>query len=318
MKKLDKIKLVDMIATELQKEMTFAEIDSYFEAYNIPTDHEPSFNSKRVYVKEVLPQITDEIILEIADELKLKHSYGKSKITPVDKRPVTQEESALWKTGHFKLFLSHLAAFKVKTSHLKIELEKYGISSFVAHEDIEPGTEWQIEIEKGLFSMDALCAILMPGFKDSQWTDQEIGFALGRDLLVIPVRKDLDPYGFIGKYQGIQSKGKNIGEVAKAIFTIISTNDKTKTNYINIITELFLLSNSKIEISNRLNAIKAIKGFPKEKVTQIRERVVENKSFKNASILVDLKEFFEFHGVDEIILQDFNLTSTVDYDDLPF
>jgi hypothetical protein len=318
MKKLDKIKLVDMIATELQKQMTFAEIDSYFEAYKIPTDHFQSFYSKKVYVKEVLPKINDETILEIADELKLEHSYGKMETDSIEKKPVIKVDSTLWKTGHFKLFLSHLADFKVQTSHLKIELEKYGISSFVAHEDIEPGTEWQIEIEKGLFSMDALCAILMPGFKESLWTDQEIGFALGRDLLVIPVRKDLDPYGFIGKYQGIQSKGKKIGEVAKAIFSIVSTNDKTKKNYINIITELFLLSNGKVEISNRLNAIRAIKEFPKERVVQIRERVVENESFKNVSILNDLKEFFEFHGFDGINIDDFNISNTVDYDDLPF
>ncbi|MBL4663272.1 MAG: hypothetical protein JKY22_06905 [Flavobacteriaceae bacterium] len=71
------MKLIDMIASELQEQMTFSEIDSYFETYKIPTDHTPSYYSKKVYVKEVLPKIPDTIILEIAEELELKHSYGK-------------------------------------------------------------------------------------------------------------------------------------------------------------------------------------------------------------------------------------------------
>ena len=60
MKALDKIKLIDDIGRELQSRMTFSEIDSYFEAYGIPTDHQPSFNSKYVYVKEVLPKIVEQ------------------------------------------------------------------------------------------------------------------------------------------------------------------------------------------------------------------------------------------------------------------
>jgi hypothetical protein len=116
MKKLNKIKLIDMIASELQEQMTFSEIDSYFEAYSIPTDHEPSYNSKKVYVKEVLPRIDDAIILEIADELKLKHSYGEHKILEFKQ----QKESNLWIAGYFRLFMSHLASFKVTISQIKL------------------------------------------------------------------------------------------------------------------------------------------------------------------------------------------------------
>jgi hypothetical protein len=51
-------------------------------------------------------------------------------------------------------------------------LRSFGVSAFVAHENIEP-TKWQDEIEKALLSMNALAAILMPGFHESKWTDQE-------------------------------------------------------------------------------------------------------------------------------------------------
>jgi hypothetical protein len=315
MKNLDKIKLIDMIASELQEQMTFSEIDSYFETYKIPTDHTPSYNSKKVYVKEVLPQVLDEIILEIAEELELKHSYGK---VVTKEKIIIRENSSLWKSGHYKLFLSHLASFKVTISQLKNELEKYGISSFVAHEDIEPAKEWQVEIEKGLFSMDALCAILMPGFNDSKWTDQEIGFALGRELLIIPVRKDLDPYGFIGKYQGIQAKGKNIGQVAEAIFNIISTHDKTKSIYISNIVDLLLLSNDVTEIKNRINSINKINNFPVEKAKQIHERITENKNFNKLEALKLINAFFMKNGLEKISKSNFDHNDSQVYDDLPF
>lgn len=315
MKNLDKIKLIDMIASELQNQMTFSEIDSYFETYKIPTDHTPSYHSKKVYVKEILPTIEDEIVLQIAEELKLEHSYGKVKNI---EKTVIRENSSLWKAGHYRLFLSHLASFKVKISQLKNELEKYGISSFVAHEDIEPAKEWQVEIEKGLFSMDALCAILMPGFKDSQWTDQEVGVALGRELLVIPVRRDLDPYGFIGKYQGIQAKGKNIGEVAEAIFLIIATHEKTKNIYISNIVDLLLLSNDTSEIKNRINSINKIKDFPVEKAKQIHERIIENKNFNKQEPLRLINLFFSENGLEKISKTNFEPSHSQEFEDLPF
>lgn len=73
------------------------------------------------------------------------------------------------------------------------------MSSFVAYTDIKPTKEWQGEIENALHSMDALAAILMPGFKDSDWTDQEVGVAIGRGVPIIPIMRGLTPYGFIGK-----------------------------------------------------------------------------------------------------------------------
>jgi hypothetical protein len=111
----------------------------------------------------------------------------------------------IWKNPkNFRLFLSHLSEFKKETSVLKQNLEKYNISSFIAHEDITATKEWQDEIENALFSADALLAIMTDKFHASKWTDQEIGIAIGRGIPVISVRLGTDPYGFIGKYQAIK------------------------------------------------------------------------------------------------------------------
>ena len=71
------------------------------------------------------------------------------------------------------------------------------------HEDIEPTQDWQKEIERALFSMDALVALLSPDFHDSNSTDQEVGVAMGQGVPLIAVRLGLDPYGLMGKGQGL-------------------------------------------------------------------------------------------------------------------
>jgi hypothetical protein len=38
----------------------------------------------------------------------------------------------------------------------------------------------------------------------------------------------MDPYGFIGKYQGMQGDGKTIRQVAERVFRILSNHPKTK------------------------------------------------------------------------------------------
>lgn len=312
MKPLEKIKLIDDIGRELQSRMTFSEIDSYFETYGIPTDHEPSYNSKYVYVKETLPKISDKIILEIASELEIKHNVESNS------KNVKENEATFWKPGHFRLFVSHIASFKKIASVLKKDLEKYGINAFIAHVDIEPTKEWQTEIEKGLFSMDALCALLMPGFKESNWTDQEVGVAVGRDVLIIPIRKNMDPYGFIGKYQGLQAVGKNVGEVANGIFRIIATNKKTKSKYLNTLIELLLLSNSVNQGVDLFSSLNSIEEIPKEKVEYLKERIIENQNLRNTKILTLFNELAKPYGLSTLYLKDFDKRKQDEYDDLPF
>lgn len=193
MNAFERLELVDRIGRELQSIMSYAEIKTYLKVHGVDTAKATSnVNSKWVYSKDLLSGEAEDIILRIADELKVPHNH-------VVMEPGKVLEANFWEPFHLKLFLSHLSVFKVTTRELQKALCKFGISAFVAHVDIEPTREWQNEIEAGLYSMDALAAILMPGFKESDWTDQEIGVAIGRGVLVIPLIRGLTPYGFISK-----------------------------------------------------------------------------------------------------------------------
>ena len=123
----------------------------------------------------------------------------------------------IWDPGHLRLFLSHKSQHKEQIGSLKKQLAAFGISCFVAHEDIEPTKQWQSEIEKALFSMHALVPFLTDDFHNSHWTDQENGVAIGRGIPVIPIRLGTDPYGFIGKYQAVQGKEKKPSALASEL-----------------------------------------------------------------------------------------------------
>jgi TIR domain len=118
----------------------------------------------------------------------------------------------------FRLFLSHKAEVKKETTGLKERLETFGLSCFVAHVDIHPTKEWQNEIESALSSMDGFVALLTDKFHESDWTDQEVGFALARRVPIIAVRLGRDPYGFIGRFQGLSATWDNCAlEIAKLL-----------------------------------------------------------------------------------------------------
>lgn len=134
--------------------------------------------------------------------------------------PSELEVRRLWIPGRFRFFLSHVSTHKVMAAALKNALGLRGVHVFVAHEDIEPSLEWQSEIELALRSMHALGALLTPEFHASKWTDHELGWALGRGVLVVPLRLGVDPYGLIGKIQGLPG---NLGEPRKLAARIAET-----------------------------------------------------------------------------------------------
>ncbi|MFN0140616.1 MAG: toll/interleukin-1 receptor domain-containing protein [Pyrinomonadaceae bacterium] len=114
-------------------------------------------------------------------------------------------EHRIWEKDCFRLFLSHKSASKTETYKLKEELRELGITCFVAHADIHPTKEWVNEILNALTTMDGFAALMTDDFHDSDWTDQEVGFALARNIPTIAVMLGKEPYGFLGRFQGLRS-----------------------------------------------------------------------------------------------------------------
>lgn len=121
------------------------------------------------------------------------------------RRPPDADDLAIWKPGLVRLFISHRDQHKAAANTLSLALEKYGVSCFVAHDNIEANAEWREEILKGLDTMELMLVFLTNDFQESVWTNQEVGFALGKDIPVISLKlEQTDPPGFISNKQAMR------------------------------------------------------------------------------------------------------------------
>lgn len=174
------------------------------------------YESSAVQVIDEIFKLDSSTIDEVIDHFDIDLWYS-NKEPEKHKRIFTStpaRNADFWRDGFLKVFISHLSSNRLRMSALKSNLANWGVSAFVAHEDIEASREWREEVEAGLETMEILIAVVEPGFKESDWCAQEVGYALGRRVDIIPLRAGLDPFGFFGKYQGIQIKGKNPKDVA--------------------------------------------------------------------------------------------------------
>ena len=214
--------LLEKIGSTLQSKYTFAELHDYFAALKIAVPVElpgQTFGSKRVFSKEALKTTPDDALLQIAEELGINvhPAQGATRVPPRN-----------WKdTTRFRIFISHITKDKDKATRLKECLEPYAMSGFVAHEDIHPTLEWQLEVERALYVMDAFIAIHTKGFSASFWTQQEIGFAVGRGVKIISFKMGEDPTGFISKRQALPHRRRLAEEIAKEIDGLLTADPLT-------------------------------------------------------------------------------------------
>ena len=215
-----RLNLIDRIGRTLQSRYGFADIDLYLAEFKIAPPKDATRGSKWVYTKEALREVSLDTIIKIAEDLGLEQEIRVAHGASTGPRN--------WQgTTKFRLFISHIAKDKDKATRLKDCLIPYGISGFVAHEDIHPTLEWQSEIERALFNMDAFLAIHTVGFKESFWTQQEIGFAVGRGVKIISFKMGEDPTGFISKNQALPRRNRTAEHIAREVDLILSSDQLT-------------------------------------------------------------------------------------------
>ncbi len=118
-----------------------------------------------------------------------------------------------------RVFLSYSSHDRNLAGTVKKVLEdRYGLSVFLAHEDIEPSVEWQQRILAELASVDVFVPILTENFARSNWTDQETGVAVGRSCIIVPLNAGVAPYGFIARFQAYDLTEANVAQVCEALF----------------------------------------------------------------------------------------------------
>jgi TIR domain len=253
----------------------------------------PLFASVESKLQEVEKGICSKVTT-ICRDLSNDH-IGSVTITPLTSKsasigprpkPADAEVRHIWEDGVFRLFLSHVSAHKVAVAKLKSELQVRGISAFVAHEDITPSHEWQSEIELALRSMHALAALLTPDFHPSNWTDQEVGFALGKGVLVVPVRLGCDPYGFIGKVQGLSGSLDQPVRLASLLSAILLNHQLTHRYMRKGLVSAFAAAASYANAISLSKVISTVKDFAEDEKALIQSACKENDQVFDATGVV--------------------------------
>lgn len=134
--------------------------------------------------------------------------------------PNESEVIHIWEPDKIRFFISHRDVHKAGAKQLGEELKKYGISSFVAHDSIQAMSTWKHEIMKALQTMDACLCYITKDFYDSEWTNQEIGFALARGIPIYLYSVDkTDPKGFKLDTQAIKTGVLDLVDCIKRDFS---------------------------------------------------------------------------------------------------
>jgi hypothetical protein len=167
-----------------------------------------------------------------------------------DARPTPQHEADHpWGIQPVRVFLSHKYEDRLFAGSVKKILgDYYGIDAFVAHDDIEPSKRWRDVIKAGLATCDLLIAVLHPQFHTSQWCDQEVGWALGRNIPVAAVRWDTATRtqdGFLEEHQDITlgaTHGSGEWFLAQQIFQLALNDSRTHEKGLRALAEAFVNS----------------------------------------------------------------------------
>ena len=278
-------------------------IDSYEVVVDVPIGNYAQLkkNSEIASVTKSISEALSAVFIgeESIDVLGVALRPSASAIELKSDAPIVSNAS-FWTPGHFRVFISHVTKEKGRASRLKEALAGYGMSCFVSEEDISATSSWHDEISKALKTMDCLIAIISEGFIVSRWCDQEVGFGLGRDVLCIPIKSNVPPYGLFGKYQALPAMERKMREVAEDIFKIVSTNEKTKSIYQKNLADLFLTSKTQKIALDRLTLLEKIPNLEKDVVSGVRLHFAECALSRNKDAVARVNTLLRNNGLEEL------------------
>lgn len=246
--KSQRIKAIKQISAHLGME-NYTTIDLTLKTFSLPISNEWSGDVES-YVVDKIQGATDKQLVELAEHLGIDE-FSDKVTGPVN-------EPTCWQEGKLRVFISHMTAHKKEASDLKDSLATFGMSGFVAHADIEPTTEWQVEIESALSTCELLVALIRPGFVESKWCDQEIGYALGRGVPVFTIANGQDPHGFVSRFQSFQGNGKSPFQTAKAVFEAAVTHKSLQEKMAHLLVDLFVNSGSFASAKERIEYLEKL------------------------------------------------------------
>lgn len=265
--------------------MEWSVIDLTLKQFGFPWTDEWQ-GTKFDYILHMVQDEDDDLLTNLGVHL----GYDAGRVTP-------RVEPSFWRPNAFRLFVSHLADQKAYAAELQEALAPHGISAFIAHRDIEPAKEWQSEILLALSSADALVALLHPGFHESRWTDQEVGFAMGREILVLTIHLGETPYGFLGRHQALNGAKEEAETLGEELRRILIAHKLTSRRMAIAAAHAFAGASSFAEAKKLLAGLQEVKYWDRRMTDVVRGAVNGNGQVANAwGVPEGVEALLEKHG----------------------
>jgi hypothetical protein len=125
---------------------------------------------------------------------------------------------------------------KSKLGKIKKKLSKFDIDVFLAHEDIEGGEDWKIELVSEIKNSEIIIALLSKNYHHANFTDQELGMSLAYEKKIIPISIDgTIPYGFIEQYQSTKCDPEITDKDIRKLLSLIMNFSSTGKDFLNLL-----------------------------------------------------------------------------------
>jgi hypothetical protein len=135
--------------------------------------------------------------------------------------------------------------------------------------------------------------IITKNFHESDWTDQECGFAIALKKVIIPLMSGKEPYGFINRYQGQKGKYIRTEKIIPEIFKSILSDRLLKNRFKKLIIDKFIKSKSYSDSTQFSQILLSVNYFsPNELVLLIKAQKDNNQIYGCSKAFDNLEEIF--------------------------
>ncbi len=228
-------------------------------------------------------EFIETVSIELFDD---SNPECKLSIKPFNQPIINPDTLNIWEPGYIRLFISHRDEYKKEASQLAELLKSYGISSFVAHDNIEPMDKWKVTIRDALNSMEIMLVFITDGFFKSCWTNQEIGVALRSGVPIISLKLQNDaPQGFIEDTQAIPSSldspENSVEKIYRALVKKLGHEERIRKSVV----QTFIKSPSFSETQSRFTRLQSLETITDPDIQQIIEGFSQNSQLYGCGYL---------------------------------
>ncbi len=144
-------------------------------------------------------------------------------------------------------------------------------------------------------------------------------YAIGRGLLVVPIIRGLNPYGFIAKYQGLQTSNKTVAQVADEVFQTLLHSTRTRARLLSCLVNTTVATPSDAIALQRMDTLSKVVDMPRTFAEQFRDAITQSSLIEESPNFRErVNEFLQSHELS--ILPEYGSDQMIGLsdDDIPF